>query len=35
MREKTKAKIRQLILETLLAGAMGLLICAGLWDGVL
>lgn len=35
MREETKATIRQHILETLIAGAMGLAICAGLWDGIL
>ena len=35
MREEIKIKIRQHILETLMAGAMGLAICAGLWDGVL
>ena len=35
MREETKAKIKQHILETLFALAMGLAICAGLWDGVL
>ena len=35
MREETKATIKQHILETLIAGAMGLAICAGLWDGVL
>lgn len=35
MREETKAMIRQHILETLFAGTMGLIICAGLWDGVL
>lgn len=35
MREETKAMIKRHILETLFAGAMGLAICAGLWDGVL
>ena len=35
MREETKLEIKQHILETLFAGAMGLAICAGLWDGVL
>jgi hypothetical protein len=35
MREETKSTIKQLVLETLFAGAMGLAICAGLWDGVL
>lgn len=35
MREETKAAIKQLVLETLFAGAMGFTICAGLWDGVM
>lgn len=35
MREETKAAIKQLVLETLFAGAMGLAICAGLWDGTM
>lgn len=35
MREETKTAIKQLILETLFAGAMGIAICAGLWDGVM
>ena len=35
MREETKATIRQHILETLFAVAIGLVICAGLWDGVI
>ena len=35
MREETKSAIKQYILEELFAVAMGLAICAGLWDGVL
>ena len=35
MREETKSAIKQLVLETLFAGAIGFVICAGLWDGVL
>lgn len=35
MREETKSEIKQLVLETLFAGAMGLAICEGLWDGTM
>lgn len=35
MREETKSAIKQLVLETLFAGAMGLAICIGLWDGTM
>lgn len=33
MKQETKDIIKQHILETLFAGAMGLVIGAGLWDG--
>lgn len=35
MKQETKTVIKQLVLETLFAGAMGLAICAGLWDGTM
>lgn len=35
MREETKSTIKRLVLETLFAGAIGLAICAGLWDGTI
>ena len=35
MKQENKDIIKQHILETLFAGAMGLVIGAGLWDGVI